>query len=133
GTPDERFPVVVTTSKLLGTGVDVPTCKYIALARPIGSIVEFKQIIGRGTRLYEPDKVSFTILDYSGATRHFFDPEFDGDPEVVEVEALVRRPPMDPPEGDREPQPDEDHAARPTDDGASPIEPPAPMTTGPEP
>jgi type I restriction enzyme R subunit len=98
GTPAERFPVVVTTSKLLSTGVDIPTCKYIVLARPVGSIVEFKQIIGRGTRLYEPEKVNFTILDYSGATRHFFDPEFDGDPELVEVEPLVPRPSIAQPE-----------------------------------
>lgn len=88
-TPDERTPVLVTTSRLLSTGVDVPTCKNIVLARPINSIVEFKQIIGRGTRLYEPEKTWFTILDYSGATRMFFDPDFDGDPEVVEVEPLI--------------------------------------------
>ena len=73
-TPDERFPVIVTTSKLLGTGVDVPTCKNIVLARPVGSIVEFKQIIGRGTRLFEPQKRWFTILDYAGTIKHFFDP-----------------------------------------------------------
>lgn len=91
-TPDERTPVIVTTSKLLTTGVDVPTCKNIVLARPIGSMVEFKQIIGRGTRLHEPEKTWFTILDYSGATQLFFDPEFDGDPELVEVEPLVPEP-----------------------------------------
>ena len=113
GTPAERFPVVVTTSKLLSTGVDVPTCKYIALARPVGSIVEFKQIIGRGTRLYEPEKMSFTILDYSGATRHFFDPDFDGDPELVEVEPLVSRPPTDQHEGEPEPRPTGEQSASP--------------------
>jgi hypothetical protein len=91
-TPDEPTPVIVTTSRLLSTGVDVPTCKNIVLARPIGSIVEFKQIIGRGTRLHEPTKTWFTILDYAGSTRHFFDPEFDGDPEGIEIEVLAPRP-----------------------------------------
>jgi type I restriction enzyme, R subunit len=93
-TPGERTPVIVTTSKLLSTGVDVPTCKNIVLARPIRSMVEFKQIIGRGTRLYEPDKFWFTIVDYAGATRLFFDPDFDGDPELVEVEPLTPQPPV---------------------------------------
>ena len=88
-TPGERTPVIVTTSRLLSTGVDVPTCKNIVLARPVGSLVEFKQIIGRGSRLYEPEKTWFTIIDYAGAIKLFFDPNFDGDPELVEVEPLV--------------------------------------------
>lgn len=88
-TPDEKFPVIVTTSKLLSTGVDVPTCQNIVLARPIGSLVEFKQIIGRGTRLFTPQKRWFTILDYAGTIKHFFDPDFDGDPEAVEKEVLA--------------------------------------------
>ncbi|MBI5366575.1 MAG: DEAD/DEAH box helicase family protein [Planctomycetes bacterium] len=85
---DARTPTIVTTSQLLSTGVDIPTCKNIVLVKPIGSMVEFKQIIGRGTRLCEErDKLWFTILDYAGATRLFADPEFDGEPEaVVEVE-----------------------------------------------
>jgi len=91
-TPDEKFPVIVTTSKLLSTGVDVPTCKNIVLARPVGSIVEFKQIIGRGTRLFEPEKRWFTILDYAGTIKHFFDADFDGDPELVEQESLLPDP-----------------------------------------
>lgn len=79
--PESRSPVVATTSKLLSTGVDVQDLKYVVLFRPVGSIVEFKQIIGRGTRLY-PDKgkASFEIIDYVGATRHFADPDFDGFP-----------------------------------------------------
>jgi type I restriction enzyme, R subunit len=93
--PDEKTPVIVTTSRLLATGVDVPTCKNIVLVRPINSMVEFKQIIGRGTRLHEPEKLWFTIVDYAGATRLFFDPEFDGDPELVEIEPLIPRPPVD--------------------------------------
>jgi len=88
-TPAERTPVIVTTSRLLSTGVDVPTCQNIVLARPVGSLVEFKQIIGRGSRLYEPDKTWFTIIDYAGAIKLFFDPNFDGDPELVEVEPLI--------------------------------------------
>ncbi len=91
-TPDENFPVVVTTSKLLSTGVDVPTCQNIVLARPVGSIVEFKQIVGRGTRLFEPQKRWFTILDYAGTIKHFFDADFDGDPELVEKELLLPEP-----------------------------------------
>ena len=87
--PDTASPVVATTSRLLSTGVDVPDLKYVVLFRPIGSMVEFKQIIGRGTRLY-PDKgkTSFTILDYVGATALFNDPEFDGYPAqdpIIEV------------------------------------------------
>lgn len=92
GTPDEKLPVIVTTSRLLTTGVDVPTCKNIVLARPVSSMVEFKQIIGRGTRLFPPGKTWFTIVDYAGATHHFFDPEFDGDPETVDVTRLQPEP-----------------------------------------
>jgi type I restriction enzyme R subunit len=77
-------PVIATTSKLLSTGVDLPTVRNVVLFKPIGSIVEFKQIIGRGTRLYpDHDKLSFEIIDYSGATELFEDPAFDGPPERV--------------------------------------------------
>ena len=89
GTPADRTPVIVTTSRLLSTGVDIPTCKNIVLARPVRSLVEFKQIIGRGSRLYEPEKTWFTIIDYAGAINRFFDPDFDGDPELVEIEVLT--------------------------------------------
>ncbi|MEX2407067.1 MAG: DEAD/DEAH box helicase family protein [Actinomycetota bacterium] len=85
---ESATPVIATTSKLLSTGVDLPTVRNIVLFKPIGSIVEFKQIIGRGTRLFpDEDKLSFEIIDYSGATALFEDPEFDGPPErVVEEE-----------------------------------------------
>lgn len=87
--PERDVPVILTTSKLLSTGVDAPTCRNIVLFKPIGSMVEFKQIIGRGTRLYpEKDKLSFTILDYGGATRLFADPNFDGEPERITEEAV---------------------------------------------
>ena len=78
-------PVVVTTSQLLTTGVDIPTCKNIVIARVVGSMVEFKQIIGRGTRVRDDyDKYFFNILDYTGsATRLFADPDFDGEPALV--------------------------------------------------
>jgi type I restriction enzyme, R subunit len=87
--PRRTTPTIVTTSRLLSTGVDVPTCRNIVLFRPVGSIVEFKQIIGRGTRLYpDLDKLSFDILDYTGATVHFADPEFDGVPEATVEEVI---------------------------------------------
>lgn len=78
-------PVIVTTSQLLTTGVDIPTCKNIVIARVVGSMVEFKQIIGRGTRVRDDyDKYYFNILDYTGsATRLFADPDFDGEPALV--------------------------------------------------
>jgi type I restriction enzyme R subunit len=80
----ERYPSVVTTSKLMSTGVDVKTCKLIVLDNVINSMTEFKQIIGRGTRLYpEYGKQYFTIMDFRNASRLFADPEFDGEPIVI--------------------------------------------------
>ena len=83
-------PVILTTSQLLTTGVDAPTCKNIVLARVIGSMTEFKQIIGRGTRVRDDyGKLWFNILDYTGsATRMFADPAFDGDPVLVTEEEI---------------------------------------------
>lgn len=79
--PDEPTPVVATTSRLLSTGVDIEDLKYVVLFRPVGSAIEFKQIIGRGTRMYPAKgKTSFEIIDYVGATSHFTDPGFDGFP-----------------------------------------------------
>jgi type I restriction enzyme, R subunit len=84
--PERETPVIATTAQLLSTGVDLPTVRNIVLFKPIGSIVEFKQIIGRGTRLYpDEDKLTFEIIDYSGATALFADPEFDGPPEAPPV------------------------------------------------
>jgi type I restriction enzyme R subunit len=81
---DEPYPVIATTSKLLSTGVDAKTCKLIVLDQNINSMTEFKQIIGRGTRLREDyQKLYFTIMDFKGATRLFADPDFDGDPVVI--------------------------------------------------
>jgi type I restriction enzyme R subunit len=81
---DEPYPVIATTSKLLTTGVDAKTCKLIVLDQNINSMSEFKQIIGRGTRLREDyQKLYFTIMDFKGATRLFADPDFDGEPVVI--------------------------------------------------
>ena len=78
---DTDVPVIAVTSRLLSTGVDVPTCRNIVLFRVIKSMPEFKQIIGRGTRLFPEDgKFSFDIIDFVEATRLFNDPEFDGPP-----------------------------------------------------
>lgn len=87
---ERRTPVILTTSQLLTTGVDAPTVQNIVLMRVINSMTEFKQIIGRGTRVRDDyDKLFFSILDYTGsATRLFADPEFDGDP-TIETEQTI--------------------------------------------
>jgi type I restriction enzyme R subunit len=79
--PESVHPVVATTSRLMSTGVDAQTCKLIVLDRIINSMTEFKQIIGRGTRIREDyGKYYFTIMDFKKATELFADPDFDGDP-----------------------------------------------------
>jgi type I restriction enzyme R subunit len=79
--PEERYPVIATTSKLMTTGVDAQTCKLIVLDSNIQSMTEFKQIIGRGTRINEEfNKLYFTIIDFRNATKLFADKDFDGDP-----------------------------------------------------
>lgn len=87
---ETEAPVILTTSQLLSTGVDAPMVKNVVLIRVIGTMTEFKQIIGRGTRLREDyGKFYFNILDYTGtATRHFSDKQFDGDPEFVSEEEI---------------------------------------------
>lgn len=82
--PESTYPVIAVTSKLMSTGVDAQTCKLIVLDNVINSMTEFKQIIGRGTRL-RPDfgKNYFTILDFRNVTRLFEDKEFDGEPVQV--------------------------------------------------
>ncbi|HMS30839.1 MAG TPA: DEAD/DEAH box helicase family protein [Candidatus Saccharibacteria bacterium] len=82
--PESRYPVIATTSKLMTTGVDAQTCKVIVLDSNIESMTEFKQIIGRGTRVREDyGKTYFTILDFRNVTKLFADPGFDGDPVKV--------------------------------------------------
>ncbi|MCE2484149.1 MAG: DEAD/DEAH box helicase family protein [Desulfurellaceae bacterium] len=79
--PESTYPVLVTTSRLLSTGVDAQTCRLIVLDREVGSMTEFKQIVGRGTRVHEDTrKFYFTLIDFRGATGHFADPDFDGEP-----------------------------------------------------
>jgi len=79
--PESKYPVIVTTSRLLSTGVDAQTCRMIVLDREVGSMTEFKQIVGRGTRVHEDTKkFYFTLIDFRGATSHFADPDFDGEP-----------------------------------------------------
>ncbi|WP_449314742.1 EcoAI/FtnUII family type I restriction enzme subunit R [Rubneribacter sp.] len=99
--PDEKYPAIVTTSKLLTTGVNCKTCKVIVLDNLFGEqgMTEFKQIIGRGTRIYEAyNKLYFTILDFRDASRLFADPSFDGEPVQIYEPA---------PNGPMEPDPDE--------------------------
>ncbi|MGA9069928.1 MAG: DEAD/DEAH box helicase family protein, partial [Terracidiphilus sp.] len=106
--PESPYPVLVTTSRLLSTGVDVQTCRLIVLDRAVGSMTEFKQIVGRGTRVHEDTrKFYFTLIDFRGATNHFADPDFDGPPiqvyEPGEEDPIV--PPEDVPPLDDEDQP----------------------------
>jgi len=96
--PEERYPVIATTSKLMTTGVDAQTCKLIVLDQHIKSMTEFKQIIGRGTRINEDfDKYWFTIMDFKKATELFADKDFDGEPVMIYV-----------PEGEESPVPPDD-------------------------
>jgi type I restriction enzyme R subunit len=96
--PEQRYPVIATTSKLMTTGVDAQTCKLIVLDEHIKSMTEFKQIIGRGTRINEDyNKYWFTIMDFKKATELFADPAFDGEPVVIYA-----------PEGDASPVPPDD-------------------------
>ncbi|MBS1515259.1 MAG: DEAD/DEAH box helicase family protein [Bacteroidetes bacterium] len=95
--PEEKFPVIATTSELMTTGVDAQTCKVIVLDSNIASMTKFKQIIGRGTRINEDfDKLYFSILDFRNATDLFADKDFDGEPirikpvtEDVDLEGII--------------------------------------------
>jgi type I restriction enzyme R subunit len=82
---EKTIPTALTTSQKLSTGVDARNIRNIVLMRPINSMIEFKQIIGRGTRLYD-GKDYFTIYDFVKAHHHFNDPEWDGEPEPIEPE-----------------------------------------------
>ena len=97
--PESKYPVLVTTSRLLNPGVDVRTCKLIVLDQRIESMTTFKQIIGRGTRILEDyGKTWFTIMDFKGATSLFADPDFDGEP--VQIYEPDPDDPPTPPEDD---------------------------------
>jgi type I restriction enzyme R subunit len=104
--PEKRYPVIATTSKLLTTGVDAKTCKVIVLDQTIQSMIEFKQIIGRGTRIHEDaGKLWFTIMDFRKVTELFADPDWDGDPVIV-YEPRPDESPVPPDEPD---EPDGEH------------------------
>jgi type I restriction enzyme R subunit len=125
--PESRFPVLVTTSRLLSTGVDVQTCRVIVLEREVGSMTEFKQIVGRGTRIHEDTgKFYFTLIDFRKATNHFADPEFDGDP--VQIYEPGPDGPMTPPEppADGGDEPGEPRTGEILVDGPPPWDPGAP-------
>lgn len=95
--PEAKYPVIVTTSRLLSTGVDAQTCRVIVLDRSVGSMTEFKQIVGRGTRVHEDTKkLYFTLIDFRGATNHFADPKFDGEP--VQIYEPREDDPINPPD-----------------------------------
>ncbi len=84
--PEQPYPVIVTTSELMSTGVDAKTCKLIVLDQRIQSMTKFKQVIGRGTRIDEDyDKLWFTIMDFKKATELFADEDFDGEAEVIYI------------------------------------------------
>ena len=110
---DKTIPTILTTSQKLSTGVDARNVRHIVLMRPIRSMIEFKQIIGRGTRTYE-GKYFFTIWDFVKAHENFNDPEWDGEPLEPEEPKEPRTPPVGP-----EPGPEE-----PPEDGDGPEEPP---------
>ena len=121
--PESKHPVLVTTSRLLSTGVDVQTCRLIVLDRMVGSMTEFKQIVGRGTRVHEDTgKLYFTLIDFRGATGHFADPDFDGEPEQIYEPGPDDPvlPPDPPPNGADGPDEGEDIII----DGGDPPEPP---------
>lgn len=106
--PEAAYPVIVTTSRLLSTGVDAQTCRLIVLDRDVGSMTEFKQIVGRGTRVHEDtQKLYFTVMDFRGSTSHFADPEFDGEPVQIYQPGLDDpiTPPDDAPQTDDDGQP----------------------------
>jgi type I restriction enzyme, R subunit len=126
--PESKYPVLVTTSRLLSTGVDAQTCRLIVLDRTVGSMTEFKQIVGRGTRVNEDaKKYYFTLMDFRGATDHFADPDFDGDP------VQIYQPGPDDPVHPPDPGPDEGptFGGGPGEDGGEVLVTPIDISEGP--
>ena len=122
--PESRYPVIVTTSRLLSTGVDAQTCRLIVLDREVGSMTEFKQILGRGTRIHEDTKkFFFTLIDFRKATNHFADPDFDGPP--LQIYEPGENDPVAPPDdGGPEPaEPGDDDLLGPDDGGVVIVDP----------
>ena len=121
--PEAKYPVLVTTSRLLSTGVDAQTCRLIVLDRLVGSMTEFKQIVGRGTRVHEDTKkFYFTLIDFRGATSHFADPAFDGEP--VQIYEPGADDPMTPPDAPPSSDSEDPMPPVPTDDEVVIDEPP---------
>lgn len=108
---ESKYPVIATTSELLTTGIDAKTCKLIVIDKTINSMTTFKQIVGRGTRIEEEfGKYFFTVMDFKNATKHFKDPDFDGDPVVIyepdpDDDPVPPDPEPDPEGGDDDPDP----------------------------
>ena len=96
---EKTLPTILTTSQKLSTGVDALNIRNIVLMRPVNNMIEFKQIIGRGTRLFE-DKFYFTIVDFAGASINFSDPEWDGEPIPEEPPKPKPKEPFEPGEED---------------------------------
>ena len=92
---EKTIPAILTTSQKLSTGVDARNIRHIVILRPVMSIIEFKQIIGRGTRLYD-GKDFFTIHDFFNASHNFYDPEWDGDPDIPVDGGIIDGPPVGP-------------------------------------
>jgi len=106
--PEQKFPVIATTSELMTTGIDAITCKVIVLDANINSMTKFKQIIGRGTRINEEyNKTYFTILDFRNVTDLFADPDFDGEPiQIKEIGQDQEIPPFEPTDSEVFPEPE---------------------------
>lgn len=116
--PESAYPVIATTSKLMTTGVDAQTCRLIVLDQRIQSMTEFKQIIGRGTRINEEyNKFYFTILDFKKATELFADPAFDGDP--VQDDEFEPDEPLPPDIDGREPDDGDEDGWQDEDEGGT--------------
>ncbi|MFM7264436.1 MAG: EcoAI/FtnUII family type I restriction enzme subunit R, partial [Cyanobium sp.] len=128
--PQEPYPVIVTTSRLLSTGVDAQTCRLIVLDREVGSMTEFKQIVGRGTRVHaESQKYYFTLVDFRKASKHFADKEFDGEPvQIYEAGEGDDPLPPDQPDPSTNEEEEEDHGPELAldTDGEPPLPPPPP-------
>lgn len=92
---EKMIPTILTTSQKLSTGVDARNIRHIVILRPVKSIIEFKQIIGRGTRLYD-GKDYFTIHDFFNASHNFYDPEWDGDPDIPVDGGIIDGPTVGP-------------------------------------
>ncbi len=109
---EKTIPTILTTSQKLSTGVDARNVRNIVLLRPVNSMIEFKQIIGRGTRLFD-GKEYFTIYDFVKAHHHFSDPEWDGEPQEPEPVGPGQAPPPPEPPEPKDPNGDDDTSGQP--------------------